>query len=50
MNHILWIALGASLLVVLAHVALFWIFLGRSGRKRDGSKKAERPDGEDGSA
>jgi len=35
MSPPLWIALGATLLVVLAHVALFWFFLGRPPRKRD---------------
>jgi len=31
----LWIALSAVVLVIAAHVALFWFFLGRSDKKRD---------------
>jgi hypothetical protein len=32
MNSAFWIAVGAALLVVLAHVALFWWFLCRKGK------------------
>ena len=35
MNSPLWFALGAVVLVIAAHGALFWFFLGRSGKKRD---------------
>jgi hypothetical protein len=34
MNSALWIALGAALLVVLAHAGLFWWFICK-GRKND---------------
>jgi hypothetical protein len=35
MNSALWIAMGAALVVVLAHVGLFWWFLCK-GNKKDG--------------
>lgn len=35
MNSALWIAVSAAVLVVLAHVVLFWWFLCK-GRKDDG--------------
>jgi len=35
MNSALWIAVGAAVLVVLAHVVLFWWFLIRKGKDKD---------------
>lgn len=35
MNSALWIALGAALVVVLAHVGLFWWFLMRKRKDDD---------------
>ena len=35
MSTPLWIALGAVALVIAAHVALFWFFLARPGKKPD---------------
>jgi hypothetical protein len=37
MSHAFWIAIAAAIVVVLAHVALFWWFLCK-GRKDDGDK------------
>lgn len=46
MNTALWIALGAAALVILAHVALFWFFLGRPGRGRaEDSRSSEKDSG-----
>lgn len=37
MNTALWIGIGAAALVVLAHVALFYIFM-RVSKKKDGDE------------
>lgn len=41
-NPALWIALAAALLVILAHVGLFWWFLCR-GKKHGGDQDKEDP-------
>jgi hypothetical protein len=38
MNSALWIAVIASVVVVLAHVGLFWWFLVRKGKGDDGNR------------
>ena len=38
MNSALWIAVIASVFVVLAHVGLFWWFLVRKGKGDDGNR------------
>jgi hypothetical protein len=35
MNSTFWIAAGAAIIVVLAHIALFWWFLVRKGKDND---------------
>ena len=37
MNSALWIAIGAAVIVVLAHIGLFWWFLMRKGKDKDDS-------------
>jgi hypothetical protein len=43
MSAALWIALGAVVLVIAAHVLLFWLFLGRSGGRRDDDPGEDPP-------
>ena len=35
MNSALWIAVGAAVIVVLAHIGLFWWLLIRKGKGKD---------------
>lgn len=37
MSFALWIAIGAAVIVVLAHIGLFWWFLIRKGKDKDDS-------------
>jgi hypothetical protein len=45
MDRVVWIALGAGALVIVAHVALFWFFLGRKDRS-SGDASGDSPDGD----